>query len=288
MEAQMRQVEILAIGNEILIGDVQDTNSHYLCQLLTKRGARVRRVVQLRDEVEAIAVELRGALEREADLVLITGGLGPTDDDLTLRAVAEGLGRPLQESAAAMALLEERYRKLAEQGWLGDTRITPPRRKMAQFPAGGEALPNPVGTAPGVVLRKGRSVIVCLPGVPEEMRGIVEEALTSLLDQVLGEGTYAEWAVVALAGEALLAPCLRGVVAAHPRVYIKSHAQRLPRSSGPLRVRITLSLAGRTPAEVQAGLEAALGELLAALGKAGIEVAEVARWQGDGETGGPR
>lgn len=272
----MRQIEILAIGNEILIGDVQDTNSNYLCRLLTGRGARVRRVVQLRDEVEAIAAELRAALGREADLVIITGGLGPTDDDLTLRAVAQGLGRPLEENAPAMAMLEERYRQLADQGWHGDTRITPPRRKMAQFPAGGEAVANPVGTAPGVVLRAGGSVIVCLPGVPDEMRGIVAGALAPVLDQVLGEGTYAEWAIIALAGEATLASCLRKIVAAHPHVYVKSHAQRLSRQPrGPLRVRITLSLAGRTTTEVQAGLEAALRDLLAALEDAGIGVAEV-------------
>jgi nicotinamide-nucleotide amidase len=268
----MVQIEILAIGNEILIGDVQDTNSHYLCRFLTQRGARVRRVVQLRDEVEAIALELQAVLQRAPDLVMITGGLGPTDDDLTLRAVAKGLGRPLEENAAAIVLLEQRYRDLAEQGWLTDTRLTPPRRKMAQLPAGGEALANPVGTAPGVVLREGKSLVVCLPGVPEEMRGIAEGALAPILDQVLGAGTYAEWSVIARGGEALLSPYLREVGAAHPEVYIKSHAQRLPRTHGPLRVRVTLSLAGSTQEGVAAGLEAALNHLLAVLGEAGIGV----------------
>jgi len=271
----MRQVEILAIGNEILIGDVLDTNSHYLCQLFTQRGARVQRVVQLRDEVAAIAAEVRAALAREPDLLVTTGGLGPTGDDLTLRAIAVGLDRPLEENTTATALLEQRYRDLAEQGWLTDTRLTPPRRKMAQFPAGGEALPNPVGTAPGVVLHEGKSVIVCLPGVPEEMRGIVAEALDPVLDEVLGEGTYAEWTVIARGGEALLSPYLQEVATTHPEVYIKSHAQRLPRSHGPLRVRVTLSLAGETQESVQTGLETVLKHLLAVFEEAGIGVEDV-------------
>jgi molybdenum cofactor synthesis domain-containing protein len=280
----MLQIEILAIGNEILLGDVQDTNSHYLCRLFTGRGARVRRVAQVRDEVEAIAQELREALQRGTDLLMITGGLGPTDDDLTLRAIAEGLGRPLQEDAAAIALLEKRYQDLAEQGWLGDTRLTPPRRKMAFLPAGGEALPNPVGTAPGVLLREGGCAIVCLPGVPDEMRGIVEGPLARVLDGMLGPGTYDEWTVIVQAGEAMLAPHLRQVAAAHPEVYIKSHAQRLPRSQGPLRVRVTLSLAGRSAEEVQAGLERALHMLQTTLAAAGIVVEEGA---GKAETAEP-
>lgn len=270
----MLQVEILAIGNEILLGDVQDTNSHYLCRLFTGRGARIQRVTQLRDEVEVIAHEVRTALQREPGLLVTTGGLGPTDDDLTLRAVAEGLGRPLLEHAQAIALLERRYQDLAEQGWLGDTRLTPPRRKMARLPNGAEPVPNPVGTAPAVVLREGSSMLVCLPGVPEEMRAIVEGPLAGLLEGLLGPGAYAEWSVVAHAGEAMLAPYLREVTAAHPRVYIKSHAQRLPRSRGPLRVRITLSLAAVTPEEVAVGLEAAIGELRRVLGAAGIDTEE--------------
>ncbi len=269
-------VEILAIGNEILLGDVQDSNSHYLCERFTGRGGQVRRIAVVPDEVAAIVREVRGVLERGPELLLVTGGLGPTDDDLTLRAVAEALGRPLEEHPAAIALLEERYRLLVAQGFLADATVTPPRRKMALLPAGSEPVPNPVGTAPGVLLREGRTTLVCLPGVPEEMRGIVEGPLLPLLAPILGGAAYAEWAVVARAGEATLAPALRQVTARHPAVYVKSHARRLPPATGP-RVRVTLSLAGPGPAEVAAGLEAALAELLAALSAAEIPVEQVDR-----------
>jgi nicotinamide-nucleotide amidase len=273
----MLSVEILAIGNELLLGDVLDTNSNWLCQQFTGRGARVRRVALVPDEGPAIGREVRGALEREADLLVITGGLGPTDDDRTLLAVAEALGRPLEENPQAIAFLEQRYSDLIAQGFLRHGGLTPPRRKMAQLPAGGEAVPNPIGTAPAVVLREGKTVLVCLPGVPEEMRGIFEGPLAGTLAEVLGAGTYAEWAVVVHAGEAMLAPLLRQVAEAHADVYVKSHARRLASAGTRLRVKVTLSLAGPDPESVRAGLQAALDDLQAALAEGGIALEEIDR-----------
>ncbi len=277
----MRRVEILAIGNELLLGDVLDTNSHELCRTFTGWGMRVRRVAQVPDEVETIVSEVRGALRRGPDLLACTGGLGPTDDDLTLPAVAEALGRPLEENPQAVALLEQRYRLLVAQGLLTDPTLTPARRKMARLPAGAEPLPNPVGTAPGVLLQEGPTTLVCLPGVPEEVRGIVGGPLAGRLEEILGKGAYAEWSVVARAGEGLLAPLLREVVRGHPDVYVKSHARRLPPRPGtPPHVKVTLSLAGADPASVTAGLEAALGGLLERLEQAGIGVESIARGEG--------
>jgi uncharacterized heparinase superfamily protein len=109
------------------------------------------------------------------------------------------------------------------------------------------------------------------------MAGIVQGPLTGLLQELLGAGTYAEWSVVARAGEAMLAPYLREVAAAHPRVYVKSHARRLPRTRGSLRVRLTLSLAAASSDEVAAGLEPALADLVARLEQAGIEVESISR-----------
>lgn len=272
----MAHIEILSIGNEILLGDVLDTNSYWLCQQFTRRGSRVRRVVQVGDDVEEIAGEIRAALQRQAGLVLTTGGLGPTDDDLTLQAVALALGRPLGENEEALAALEERYRLLVAQGFLSDGTITPPRRKMVTFPEGGEPLTNPVGTAPGVLVRHGPTVLVALPGVPEEMRAIFESTLAGRLDELLGRGCYAEWSITVGAGEAALAPLLRQVVRAHPDVYVKSHARRIdPRSR--IHVRVTLSRSGQERREVQAGLEEALQDLLRALEAARISVEGIER-----------
>lgn len=276
----MRHVEIIAIGNELLLGDVLDTNSHDLCRAFTDWGMRVRRVVQVPDEPATIGAEVRGALRRGPDLLVCTGGLGPTDDDLTLAAVAAALGRPLEENPQAVALLEQRYRLLVAQGLLTDPTLTPARRKVAQLPSGAEPLPNPVGTAPGVLLQEGRTTLVCLPGVPEEVRGILQGPLAERLVKILGRGAYAEWTVLVQAGEGLLAPLLREVVRGHPEVYVKSHARRLPPRPGGLRVKVTLSLAGPDPERVAAGLEAALGDLVERLEQAGIGVESIARGEG--------
>ena len=91
-------VELLVIGNEILAGDVLDTNSHWLCRQLAGRGARVTRISVLPDEPAAIADGLRAALSRRPALILTCGGLGPTVDDLTLASIGAALDRPLQEA----------------------------------------------------------------------------------------------------------------------------------------------------------------------------------------------
>ena len=89
-------VEIFIIGNEILIGDIQDTNTHWLCREINGLGGRVARAVVLRDDEEIVAAELKVSLARGADVIITSGGLGPTADDLTLAAVARGAGVQLR------------------------------------------------------------------------------------------------------------------------------------------------------------------------------------------------
>src|SRR5579862_1566718 len=89
-------VEIVTVGNEVLLGLVRDTNSHYLCRVVRGIGGRVRHIAVVRDQIDEIASEIRSSLGRRTDLVFTCGGLGPTDDDLTLAAVAEATGRQLE------------------------------------------------------------------------------------------------------------------------------------------------------------------------------------------------
>src|SRR6185369_8059856 len=105
-------VEIFIIGNEILIGDIQDTNTHWLCREIKGMGGCVARAVVLRDEESVIASELKGALARGVDVIITSGGLGPTSDDLTLAAVARGSGVPLLLHEQALRMVSERYDEL--------------------------------------------------------------------------------------------------------------------------------------------------------------------------------
>lgn len=266
--AEAKRVEIIAVGNELLIGDVLDTNTNWLCRRLTMMGAFVRRAVLVRDDEDAIASEVQGALERKADLLFTSGGLGPTGDDRTVAAVAKALGRPLELNESALQMVAQRYRELHEQGYVDTPNVTPPRRKMAMLPIGATPLFNPVGTAPGVWLEEGETVIVCLPGVPAELKGIFEQTLPPYLERVLGKGYYAERNFEATCrDESLLAPLLKQVADRHPSVYLKSKARVFGKE---VRINILLAASGSDKAEVENVLRAALDDLIVALEPQGI------------------
>lgn len=263
-------VEIIVVGNEILQGDVLDTNSHWLCKEVTALGAVVCQVTQVRDDRLAIAEALRLALRRGNRLILLTGGLGPTADDLTLEAVALALGVPLREHPQALAWVAETYRRLAAEGHVLSAEMTPQRAKMAHLPAGAEPLYNPVGAAPGVLYRLAGCAIVCLPGVPAELKAIYQGALLPFLKEWFGRGAFVEWvAVAACNDESVLAPILMGVARGHPGVYIKSRARAFGESTGWFT--ITLSTQGEMAAEAEGRVRAAWEDLYTALERAGLE-----------------
>jgi molybdenum cofactor synthesis domain-containing protein len=260
----------MTIGNEILLGLVQDTNSGYLCRVVKGMGGRVRRITVVRDEADEIASELRASLDRDTDLILSCGGLGPTDDDVTLTAVAEATGRPILLHPGAKDFVERKYRHLAEAGNVNTAEMTEARLKMARLPEGSDMIENPVGAAPAVSMKSGNSRIVCLPGVPSELKAIVEGPLQSLLSVVFGLGSYSEHEIVVDCGdESELAPLLRQVSLAHPDVYVKSRARRF----GPeVKFRIMFSATAGSADVVQSRLREAVNDLIQVLGGAGIQV----------------
>ena len=266
----MAQAEIIAVGNEILDGDVLDTNSNWICQQLTGLGVVVAQVVQVRDRGRAIGDALQGALKREPELIVLVGGLGPTEDDLTLQAVGDALGRALIVDPTALTWVQACYRRLADIGHVDLAEMTPARAKMARLPEGSEPLPNGVGAAPGVLLDERGAAVVCLPGVPAEMKDIFEQGLRPVLNRRLGQGYSAQWqATVACGDESVLSPILRQVTAVHPGAYIKSRAGLF----GPdARFRITLSSRGSDEDEVTGRIEKAWQSLHGLLTEAGIQV----------------
>ncbi len=268
MKSSSLTAEIFAIGNELLLGEVVDTNTSWLCRLLAGLGGRVRRAVLLPDDVEVIRSELAGALQRRPDLLITTGGLGPTEDDRTLIAVALATGRPLDEHPQALQMVAARYQALAATGYVASPELTPPRRKMALLPQGAMPLANPVGVAPGVLLPLEHTTLICLPGVPEEMKAIVQGSLVPYLQSRFGKAGFAELRMLVDCGdESRLAPLLEEIQYQWPQVYIKSRA----RAFGPgVRLRIYLSAAGSTSEEAQALIEEARRRLEERLAEAGI------------------
>jgi molybdenum cofactor synthesis domain-containing protein len=263
-------VEIVSAGNEVLIGDVLDTNSNWLCVKVTGLGGLVRRTVMVRDDVEAIAAEIRNALERRPALIFTVGGLGPTSDDRTLAGVALGLGVSLRLHSEAERLVAEKYAEFHSQGYVPFAEMTASRRKMARLPAGAAPLVNPIGGAPAVLCEHGGTAIVSLPGVPGELEAIVEQSLDELFARVFGSARYEERSLVAdLQDESAIAEILRQAEETFPEVYVKSRAKVLGSTRA---IRVTLSARGSDEASVEALLAPAAEWLLTQIAAAGYVV----------------
>lgn len=264
-------VEIVTIGNEVLLGLVQDTNSNYLCRVVRGMGGRVCHIAVVRDAVEAIAEELRASLARRADVIFTCGGLGPTDDDLTLTGVATAVSRPLELNTVAREFIARRFRELAAAGYVADATLSEARVKMARLPEGARPVDNPIGAAPAMAMEINHCRIVSLPGVPAELKAIIEGPLQSLLNDVFGRGSYREREMIVACGdESVLAPALRQVATAHPDVYIKSHASHYGRD---VTFRITVSASAPSPEEADRMIERAAADLTRVFQAAGIEPA---------------
>jgi nicotinamide-nucleotide amidase len=162
--------EIITIGDEILIGQIIDTNSAWIAQQLNHIGIRVHQITSISDKREHIEEAVEAALSR-ADLVITTGGLGPTRDDITKRTLADYFGMPLVMNNDVLKHVESLFAAR-------DTPMPEVNRYQALVPEGSEVIYNHNGTAPGMWFPvKGNKVLVSMPGVPYEMKGLVSDTL---------------------------------------------------------------------------------------------------------------
>ena len=166
-------VELVAIGSELLLGQIVDSNSAWMAQRLAEVGANLFRKTTVGDNLERMADVIGGAMAR-ADCVITGGGLGPTEDDLTRQAVAQVCGRPLERHADALRDLRERFQS---RGFV----LTPNNEKQALLPRGATLVHNPNGTAPAFVVEDERGTIISLPGVPFEMKWLMEHEVVPYL-----------------------------------------------------------------------------------------------------------
>lgn len=221
----MKRVEIIAVGKEILRGQTLDTNSSWLAKRITALGGTVGRIVIPDDDVSAIAKEIKTSFDNNAQVIITTGGLGPTFDDMTLAGIAEATGRHLSLHPQALEIVQRRYKELWEKGFVESPEITPQREKMAYLPKGAEALDNPVGTAPAVSLTSPEWVIFALPGVPKEMQAIFEQTIFPSLKEILGAEFYREETVnTGMGDESVLTGMIDQVMREVPGTYLKSKA----------------------------------------------------------------
>jgi len=210
--------EILSIGNELLIGHTLDTNSHWIAKHLNMLGWVLQRVTQLRDSPDSIVSGIRESIRRRPMVLITLGGLGPTHDDMTLAGISRALDRPLRLNEDALRLVEAHYRRLEIP-----PRLTKYRAKMATLPRGAVPMANPIGTAPGVMIREPGTTIFSLPGVPSEMKAIFRDSIVPFLESFLSSRPNELQFKIAGIIESALAPILDKARKSYPGLYFKSH-----------------------------------------------------------------
>lgn len=258
---------LLSIGDEIVAGLTTDTNSGFLAEQLRAVGVEPVAGFSVPDDEEAMARAWERALA-EAEVAISTGGLGPTADDLTTAVVARLAGRPLRLDEHSLSIIEERFRGRGME-------MPENNRKQALFPEGSTIVPNPLGTAPGFICPVGRGGairhVVCLPGVPREMKRMAVETVIPWLEG-LNPGRRFLSRVFSTFGlaESRLDELLEGVVA-------PSEARLAFRAAFP-RIQARLTVAGAPDDDLEGRLDALearvrerLGTHVYAVGDVGME-----------------
>lgn len=169
------KAEIVTIGDEILLGQTIDTNSAYISRKLSQLGIDVNYKTSVGDEIKNISEALTTALSR-ADLVIATGGLGPTNDDITKKAIVKVFKRNLVFHEEILAEVEESFRKRGVE-------MPKINQNQALLPQGSKAIPNHFGSAPGIFIQEEDKIFFALPGVPLEMRSMIESDVLKILDK---------------------------------------------------------------------------------------------------------
>jgi nicotinamide-nucleotide amidase len=166
-------IQFLLTGTELMVGDIVDTNSVMLAQSLKDHGAELTRKVTLGDDFSGLVAEIEH-ISQQADVLIINGGLGPTEDDLTAEALAQVIDHPLEENAEALIHLEAWCKKRGFQ-------LEGANRKQVVLPKGIDLVANRVGSAVGFSIQHNNCLIICTPGVPSELKVMWSEEILPLL-----------------------------------------------------------------------------------------------------------
>ena len=255
---------MLAVGKELLIGRTLNTNARWVGKRLARMGTMLKQVTTVDDDLDEIASAFTAIAKRSPEFLIVVGGLGPTPDDMTLRGVAGALGVGLKRNEAAVKMIIEHY---ANRGMAG-VELTPSRVKMARIPIGAVPVVNDAGTAPGVRLVTGRTVVYCLPGVPREMMDIFRRSVEPEVKTKLGK-LHRGYVTMKLEGvlESSLAPVIKRELERHPGAYVKSHPRGV--KEGISRIELDIAVIGEVKASVERETTAIAEEAKKAVAKMG-------------------
>lgn len=220
----MREVfELISIGTELTNGSTVNTNGYWLAKDIRKNGGIVNRITIINDELEQIETVLNEAIKRKPKYIVTTGGLGPTHDDKTAEGVARALGLKTKENKMIANMIKQKYNIL---DYTKQDQLIKFRLKMARIPERAELVLNNIGTAPGFILKKELSIIICLPGVPKEMKDMFRSIIKNINFQIHECVTNKEINyVIKNVTETSLMPLVKRIRTKYNKIhiYIKTH-----------------------------------------------------------------
>jgi nicotinamide-nucleotide amidase len=260
-------VEIIATGDELLYGRILDTNSHWLAQRVAELGAKLRRVTMIGDEPETIAAALHDALKRDAHFIIFSGGLGPSEDDLTVDSIGEALDRStvIDEEGA------EKIRAVYRQRGITDEASYRRGERMARVLEGSTPMHNPVGFAVGMCVEEAGKKICTLPGVPSEMKGMFDAHVAPMIEGTATSVFLARTFNVTMVWKDFF-PLYREMQRDYPEMYIKNAAT--PPVEGEDRdkahtIKVDFVLEAPTHEEAEAKMNGFLADYLSRIENAG-------------------
>ncbi len=243
------RAEILTIGDEILIGQIVDTNSAFLASELTKIGVSVFQISSVQDDREHIIQALKEA-ESRAELIIMTGGLGPTKDDITKHTLCEYVGDELKQDDSVLEHIEELFRKYIS------TPISDLNRRQALVPSRATVLHNAYGTAPGMWMKANNAVLVSLPGVPLEMKALFSNEVIPRIRETFRPPVLLHRTLITYGlGESAIAQRISDWQDNLPRHFKLAYLPNLGK------VRLRLSAKGTDAVELEEEMDQLLGEL---------------------------
>lgn len=214
MQSESPLIELYSIGTELVYGRIQDTNSFWMAQQITRLGGRIRRITQLTDDLDDILAALRGAMGRDTDVIITSGGLGPTPDDLTNMVLSTLSESPLEPHGDVLDDYMRR-RNIASR-----EEISPNLVKMATIPTAAQVMLNPVGWAPCTRVDVNGTTFLALPGPPHEMEAVFNEHILPLLSKRYNVETAVRRVFVDTY-ESDVSPLLQRLMQQYPGSYLK-------------------------------------------------------------------
>ena len=207
------KIEILAIGNELCYGKVADTNSFWLADQLTRAGGLVTRITCVRDSEEQICKVLKEVIERKADFLLITGGLGPTNDDKTLDAISK-------LTKLETIVDENALEKISRRKNIPKSKLPKNYIKMTRKLLGAETFDNPVGICPTIVVQIKETTLIAMPGPPSEVQAIFKNHISNIIENSSGRKSQSTKVIVKMV-ESEVAPIIENIEKKIDNIYIK-------------------------------------------------------------------